>query len=276
MAEIAVTGVTGNLGRIVIEDLFTRVGPAHLIAVARTPGKAADLTERGLEVRHGDYDDAGSLDRALAGVRTLLLVSSPDLAPGVRVAQHRTVIAAAARAGVRRLVYTSGIGAGDGQAFAGDHTATERALGESGLSYTVLRNALYSEAFIGTALAQASRTGEVTSATEGRTLNTARLRDLALAASAALTGAEHDNATYELRGPSWTYADLTETLADVLGRPVAHREVTDAEAGWLGAVFPLVRAGALTGTGPDLERLLGRPATGLHDTVTALIERQAG
>ncbi|GAA2097575.1 NAD(P)H-binding protein [Actinomadura alba] len=275
MAEIAVTGATGNLGRIVIEDLLTRVGPEDLIAIARTPGKAADLTERGLEVRHGDYGDAGSLDGALAGVRTLLLVSSPDLTPGVRVVQHRAVIDAAARAGVRRLVYTSGIGAGDGLDFGADHSATEQALEKSGLTRTVLRNALYSEAFLGTALAQASRTGEVTSATEGQRLSTARLRDLALAASAALTGDGHENATYDLYGPLWTYAELAETLSGVLGKPVAHREVTDAEAGWLGALFPLVRSGALTRTGGDLERLLGRPPAGLHETVTALIERQA-
>lgn len=276
MAKIAVTGVTGNLGRIVIEALLDRVAPDDLIAVARTPGKAADFIARGVDVRHGDYDDAGSLDTALAGVDVLLLVSSPDLAPGVRLTQHRTVISAAAGAGVRRVVYTSGIGAGggDGQALAADHIDTERALGDSGLGFTVLRNALYSEAFLGTALAQASRTGEVTSATDGRPLNTARLRDLALAASSALTGSGHDNATYELYGPLWTYAELADVLAGVLGKPVSHREVTDADAGWLGSLFPLVRSGAFSRTGPDLERLLGRPPAGPHDTLTALVERQ--
>ncbi|MDP9842538.1 NAD(P)H-binding protein [Streptosporangium lutulentum] len=246
------------------------------VAIARTPDKTADLTGRGVEVRRGDYDDAASLDTALKGVDLLLLVSGSDLTPGVRVVQHRTVLERAVRAGVRHVVYTSGIGAENGQGFSADHAATEEMIGESGLTYTLLRNTFYSEAFVATALAQAKETGEIVSSTEGRPLNTARLRDLALAAGAVLSGSGHDNAIYELRGPLWTYPELAEALARVLRRPVTCREVTDAEAGWLGSLFPMVRAGAFAQTGPDLSRLLGRPATGLEDTITAFAERAGG
>ncbi|MGW0591134.1 NAD(P)H-binding protein [Streptosporangium sp. NPDC002607] len=276
MTRIAVTGVTGNLGRLVVEDLLAKVPPGDLVALARTPEKAADLPGRGVEVRRGDHDDAACLDAALQGIEVLLLVSGPDMTPGVRVRQHRTVIDRAVRAGVRRIVYTSAAGAENGQGPAADHTATERALRESGTAYTVLRNALYSEAFLGTALAQARQTGEITSSTGGRPLNTARLRDLALAASAALTGAGHENATYELHGPLWTYPELAVALTRVLGSPVGYREITDAEAGWLGSLFPAVRAGALAATGPDLARLLGRPAAGLEETAAALAARMGG
>ncbi|MFI6454539.1 NAD(P)H-binding protein [Streptosporangium amethystogenes] len=276
MTRIAVTGVTGNLGRLVVEDLLAKVPPGDLVALARTPEKAADLPGRGVEVRRGDHDDAVSLDAALQGIEVLLLVSGPDMTPGVRLRQHRTVIDRAVRAGVRRIVYTSAAGAENGQGPAADHPATEEALHTSGTAYTVLRNALYSEAFLGTALAQARQTGEITSSTGGRPLNTARLRDLALAASAALTGAGHENATYELYGPLWTYPELAVALARVLGGPVGYREVTDAEAGWLGSLFPAVRAGALAATGPDLARLLGRPAAGLEETAAALAARMGG
>ncbi|MGI8330836.1 NAD(P)H-binding protein [Actinomadura scrupuli] len=274
MTKIAVTGVTGNLGRIALEDLLTRTAPGEVVAIARTPGKAADLTERGVTVRHGDYDDAASLDTAFAGVEVLLLVSGPDVTPGVRVAQHQTAVTAAVRAGVKRIVYTSAVGAEAGTGFLADHTATEEAIVRSGLSHTFLRNAFYTEAFVGTALAQARETGEVTSSTSGRPLNTATLRDLALAAAATLTGSEHDNVIYELRGPLWTYPELADTLTRALGRPIPHREVTDAEAGRLGSLFPIVRAGAFARTGPDLPRLLGRPATGLDAAVTALLRRR--
>ncbi|MEV0754057.1 NAD(P)H-binding protein [Streptosporangium sp. NPDC050280] len=273
---IAVTGVTGNLGRLVIEDLLARVPARDLVALARTPKKAEDLLGGGVEVRHCDHDDAASVDAALAGIEVLLLVSGPDMTPGVRVRQHRTVVDAAVRAGVLRVVYTSAVGAEDGRGPVADHTATERALREAGPAYTVLRNALYSEAFLGAALAQAGKEGEITSSTAGRPLNTARFRDLALAASAALTGSGHENATYELLGPLWTYPELAEVLTRVLGRPIEHREITDAEAGWLGGVFPAVRAGALAATGSDLARLLGRPPSGLEETVTALVARTAG
>ncbi|WP_245966245.1 NAD(P)H-binding protein [Sphaerisporangium album] len=273
MTKIALTGVTGNLGRIAVEDLLGRAGPAGVVALARTPEKAAPLAARGVEVRHADYDLPDTLDGALAGVEVLLLVSGPDLTPGVRVAQHQAVVERAVRAGVRRIVYTSALGADDGEGFAADHGVTEKAIAASGLSYTFLRNALYSEAFVGAALAQARQIGTVTSSTGGRPLNTARLRDLALAASAALTGTGHENAVYELRGPLWTYPELAEALAAALGGPVGYREVTDAEAGWLGALAPMVRAGALAETGPDLERLLGRPATDLPGTIAALLAR---
>lgn len=271
MGKIAVTGVTGNLGRVVVEDLLGRVEPGDVVAIARTPEKAAHLAACGAEVRFGDYDEPASLDGALAGVEVLLLVSGPDLTPGVRVAQHLAVVERAARAGVRRLVYTSGIGAEEGQGFAADHTATEKAVVESGLAHTFLRNALYSEAFLGAALAEARGSGTVTSSTAGGPLNTARLRDLALAASAALTGTGHENATYELRGPLWTYPELAGVLSRALSEPVAYREVSDAEAGWLGSLAPAVRAGAFARTGPDLARLLGRPPASLEDTVTALL-----
>ncbi|MEV4750588.1 NAD(P)H-binding protein [Streptosporangium sp. NPDC049248] len=279
MTRIAVTGVTGNLGRLVVEDLLAKVPPGDLVALARTPEKAADLPGRGVEVRRGDHDDAVSLDAALKGIEVLFLVSGPDMTPGVRLRQHRTVIDRAVRAGVRRIVYTGAAGAENDPVVGGpaaDHTATEKALHESGTAYTVLRNALYSEAFLGTALAQARQTGEITSSTGGRPLNTARLRDLALAASAALTGAGHEKATYELYGPLWTYPELAAALARVLGGPVGYREVTDAEAGWLGSLFPAVRAGALATTGPDLARLLGRPAAGLEETAAALAARMGG
>lgn len=120
------TGVTGNLGRLVIEDLLTRVPPRDLVALARTPEKAGDLPGRGVEVRHCDHDDAASVDAALAGVGVLLLVSGSDMTPGIRVRQHRTVVDAAVRAGVRRVVYTGGAGAEDGRLSVTDRSARGR------------------------------------------------------------------------------------------------------------------------------------------------------
>ena len=90
-------------------------------------------------------------------------------------------------------------------------TATEEAIVRSGLRHTLLRNAFYTEAFAGAALAETREAGEVTSSTSSRPQNTATLRDLALAAAATLTGSEHDNVIYELRGPLWTYPEPAES-----------------------------------------------------------------
>lgn len=112
---VVLTGVTGKLGRVVVEDLLTRVPAAELAVMVRDSRKAADLAERGVEVRSGDYADPPSLRTAFAGADVLLFVSSSDTTPGVRPLQHANVIAAAKATGVGRIVYTSIIGAGPGR-----------------------------------------------------------------------------------------------------------------------------------------------------------------
>jgi NAD(P)H dehydrogenase (quinone) len=106
MVTYAVTGASGHLGRLTIQELLDRaVPPSQIVAVVRALGKAADLAARGVEVREADYSRPEALDAALAGVERLLLVSSSEV--GHRVAQHTNVIQAAKTAGASRIVYTS-------------------------------------------------------------------------------------------------------------------------------------------------------------------------
>jgi NAD(P)H dehydrogenase (quinone) len=216
---IVVTGVTGRLGRIVVEDLLGRVPAGDLAAVARSPEKAADLAGRGVAVRHGDYDDADSLRAAFAGADVLLFVSGSDVTPGVRPRQHAAVVAAAAAAGVGRVVYTSAVHAQDGPGFLADHGVTENLLRDSGVPHTVLRNTFYTEALVDPGLRDAVAAGELRGADGGVPVNFATIRDLGLAASATLTGDGHDGAVYELRGPLWTVADLARTTGEVGAHP---------------------------------------------------------
>ncbi|HEV7468399.1 MAG TPA: NAD(P)H-binding protein [Pseudonocardia sp.] len=269
---IVVTGVTGNLGRVVVEDLLTRVPADQLAAVARTPEKAADLTGRGVDVRAGDYDDPASLEAAFAGADVVLLVSSPDVTPGTRARQHGNAITAAKAAGVGRIVYTSAIKADSGPGFLTDHAATEQLLRESGLTSTVLRNSFYSDFFVNPGVVKAAvEAGEVVSADGGKALNTATIRDFGLAASAVLTGSDHDDACHELRGPLWTYDDLAAVIAEESGTTVVHREIPLAEAGEGAFIAQLVSDGFFAEPSDALERLLGRPATGIRELVRAAL-----
>ncbi|RMW09710.1 hypothetical protein ALO97_04018 [Pseudomonas syringae pv. tagetis] len=102
---IVVTGATGQLGRIVIEQLLRRVPAAQIVAAVRSPEKAADLSARGIQVRQADYSQPSSLDSAFAGADKVLLISSSEI--GQRLPQHQAVIDAAKRAGVKLLAYTS-------------------------------------------------------------------------------------------------------------------------------------------------------------------------
>lgn len=265
---IGITGVTGNLGRVVIEDLLTRVPASELVAVARTPEKAADLAERGVEVRAGDYDDPASLRTAFAGVDVLLLVSSPDIVnPGARPRHHGNAIDAAKAAGVGRIVYTSAIGAQDGQGFLADHTTTEGLLRDSGVPHTVLRNTFYMEALVNPGLRDAVATGDLKAADNGVPVNFATIRDLGVAAAATLTGDGHTGTVYELRGALWPVAELAATVAEVAGSPVAYRAVPAEELGAIAFVHQIIASGLFAEPATDLDKLLGRPATTMREAV---------
>ncbi|WP_032709320.1 NAD(P)H-binding protein, partial [Pseudomonas syringae] len=102
---IVVTGATGQLGRLVIEQLLARVPAEHIVAAVRSPEKAADLSAKGVQVRHADYSQPSTLDSAFAGADKVLLISSSEI--GQRFSQHKAVIDAAKRTGVKLLAYTS-------------------------------------------------------------------------------------------------------------------------------------------------------------------------
>ena len=264
---ITVTGVTGKLGGIVLDDLRSRVPADQIVAVARTPEKV----DAGVEVRRGDYDDPASLRAAFAGADVLLLVSSPDVTPGVRPRQHGNAISAAVEAGVGRIVYTSAVHAKDGPAFLRDHGATEDLLAASGVPFTLRRNTFYEEALVNPGLREAVAAGELLGADKGVPVNFATLRDLALAASAALTGDGHAGAVHELRGPLWTVAELAATLTEVAGTPVAYRAVDSASLGPAAFVHDLIAEGLFREPSEDLAKLLGRDPTSLRDAVAAAL-----
>jgi NAD(P)H dehydrogenase (quinone) len=143
---IAITGASGQLGRAAINLLKARAPSTAIIALARETAKVADL---GVEARAFDYTlPAATLAHALAGVETLVLISSSEF--NDRVGQHRNVIEAAAAAGVERIIYTSILKADASPLMiAQDHRATEAIIAASGLRATVLRNGWYSENWTG-------------------------------------------------------------------------------------------------------------------------------
>lgn len=274
---IAITGATGQLGRLVVAGLKTRTSAANLVALARTPAKGADL---GVALRAADYADPAALRGALRGVDTLLLVSSSEV--GQRVAQHRNVIDAAQAAGVRRIVYTSLLRADTSPlSLAGEHIETERMLKACGVAYTVLRNGWYTENYTGSIQGALAGGAILGSAGEGRISSAARA-DYAEAAVAVLTGAGHENKTYELAGDAaYTLADLAAEVSRQAGRPIAYRNLPEAEYAGALAGFGLPPAlaaaiaswdtgasqDALFDAGRQLSRLIGRPTTPLGASV---------
>jgi NAD(P)H dehydrogenase (quinone) len=264
---ITVTGATGNLGSAVVAKLLDVVPANEVAVVVRDPAKVADLAERGVDVRTGDYDDPASLATAFAGTDVLLLVSSPDTTPGVRPRQHGNAVDAAKAAGVGRIVYTSAIGADDGQGFLADHTTTEALIRDSGVPYTFLRNSFYLHFLVNPGLAH---TDEVLGATQGKQINFVGIPDLADATVAALTGDGLANTVHELRGQVFTLDELAATVAEATGRPVTYREVPSAELE-AGFVHDLIASGLFAEPSADLEKLAGHPPVSLKAAVSAAL-----
>ncbi len=280
MTTYAVTGATGHLGRLVVADLLARGVPAaDVVALARTPDRAADL---GVAVRHADYSDPTTLPAALAGVDALLLISGNEL--GRRLTQHGAVIEAAKAAGVDRVVYTS-VARADTVAnpLAPEHRGTEELLRDSGLPYTVLRNNWYFENHTGR-LPQYLERGEVTGLSADAHMGAAARADYAVAAAAALLDPPRHGTVLELAGPGFTLAGLAAAITEVTGTTVVYRDVTPTELGaalrasgadegtadFLVALEQAAARGDLDVRTDDLERLLGRPPVPLHEVLRAL------
>ncbi|SFG43051.1 NAD(P)H dehydrogenase (quinone) [Duganella sp. CF458] len=280
---IVVTGASGALGQLVVQGLLEKVPAAQIVAAVRDPGKVAHLAARGVQVRRADYTDPASLDSALAGADRVLLVSGNEV--GKRVPQHRAVVDAAKRAGVKLLAYTSILRADTSTLrLAEEHVATEAAIRNSGLAYSLLRNGWYFENFGGRIQGAAQRGEMVGSAGDGR-ISAAARADYAAAAVAVLT-AEAPQQVYELAGStSFTLAELTAEAARQAGKAAAYRELPQADfAAVLAGVgvpapWPELLAdsdagsarGDLFDDGKALEKLIGRPTRSLSQAVEAAL-----
>ncbi len=282
---IVVTGATGQLGQLVVDGLLKTVPAAEIAVSVRNTEKAAGLAARGVQVRAADYTDPESLTGAFAGADTVLLISGSEV--GQREAQHRNVVEAAKQAGVGHLVYTSVLRADTSTlGLAGEHKATEQAIRDSGIPFTLLRNGWYTENYA-VALAQAAESGAlIGSARDGKVASATRA-DYADAAVAVLTGDGHQCKVYELAGDErWTFPELAAELSKAAGREVTyqdlpteqHREVlvsAGVPADFASALVSYdqgIATGQLDdGTG-QLRALIGRPTTPLSEAVPAILK----
>ena len=282
MPIYAITGASGQLGRLAVQELLALGVPASdVVAVVRTPSKTTDLAERGVQVREGDYDRPETLGAALTGVDRLLLVSSSE--PGRRVAHHTNVIEAAKAAGVSRIVYTSMLNVDTTtNPLAGEHGDTERALRAAGVPFTLLRNGWYTENYTGQ-IDQYLERGEILGAADSGKISAASRQDYATAAAAALLQDEEGNRTFELGGPAFSLPEFARVISEVSGVPVTYRDLPVEEyvsslqqagldgetARFVAALDASIAHGDLETHSEDLVRLLGRPVTPLTDVVRA-------
>lgn len=289
--KIIVSGASGQLGGLVIEELLARkVAPENLILVSRTPDTEhlKSYAARGASVRYGDFGDPRSLDAAYRGGTRMLLISVNG-GGGSRPDLHKAAIDAAVRAGVEQIAYTSYVNADryTGSILAPDHRRTETILEESGVAWTFLRNQIYANGLPDQAV-QIVREGKlVTHTPEARVAYVTR-EDCAAAAAAVLTTSGHENKAYNITGPDGVGPrELAAMAGEISGKPIElvvmseaeyRRSLADggmAEPGINGAIAfaaeldsPLLREPSTA-----VAELTGRPATSVRSLLLADRER---
>jgi uncharacterized protein YbjT (DUF2867 family) len=269
---ILVTGATGNVGSAAVRLL---AGRHPVRALVRDPSR---VPGRNVEIVTGDFDRPDTLDAAMGGVDTVLLVS-----PAVP-AQEIAVIDSAVRQGVSHIVKVTSKASADspvdrrrGQAQIEAHLET------TGLAYTLLRSNAYMQNLLALAPMIRQTGGFVMSAGDGQ-VGMIDARDVAaVAAAVAAAPKEHAGQTYWLTGPSLiSYADVARELSAALGHAVGYRRISPAEhrAAMIAAgvpesvatsnaqAFGLIAEGDAAWLSDDVKSITGTPPRPLRSFIT--------
>lgn len=284
--KILVTGATGGFGGRVIETLLTSIPTEQVIASVRDLSKAQHLIAKGIEVRQADFSDSSSLDKAFNGIDKVLIISTTEPNNDKRIEQHINAVNAAKKANVKQILYTSGTKADTTTLAMGlAHKATEKAIIESGIPYTILRNNMYLETEFNTVRACLSSAPIITNAGVGK-IGFALRKDYADAAATVLIEDSHENKIYELSGKPTNYEELAVEIGKAIGKNIPVKHVNDEEfatflkgAGIPEVMIPMltatksaVKGGVLHVESNDLEMLLKRPVTPTCKGIEMLVE----
>ncbi|MBA2813748.1 NAD(P)H-binding protein [Streptomyces sp. KM273126] len=286
---ITVTAATGQLGRLVLEELLARGLPAdQIVAAVRTPEKAADLAGRGIHVREADYDKPATLASAFTGAGRLLCISSNEF--GRQAEQHANVIRAAKEAGATALIYTSYLNAdSSGIAMAEPHARTEELIRASGIPYAILRNGSYIENYTAN-LGMWLQYGTVIGSAGDGKISGATRADLAAAAALVTADQPMNNRIHELGGSAFTMSDLAAETTAQTGTTVTYADMPQAEYSKTLASVGLPQfltdaiadssAGAARGAwytdSRELQNLLGRPTTSVKEAIGQALAQHQG
>lgn len=270
---ILVTGATGHLGSAIANQLVKET-PANSIAIlARDAEKAADLKSKGIEVRIGDFDTPDALNEALKGVNKVVLISGTD--PVHRFQQHKNVVDAAKKNGVKRIVYTSvtieDLTTSDNQFLMQSHFQTEDYIKESGLSYTFFRNNLYADTILMFAGENPFETGIALPTGNGK-VGFALRREIGEAIANDLLNNYTENKVYEITGSdAYSYADVASELSNLSGKTVTYTDIdsNSYEAFLLKVGVPEHFVAVFTAFAKDIKN-------SQHQKVTSDLERLLG
>ena len=275
--KIAVTAANGQLGSAIVNHLINEIGAENVVGIVRSPEKARHL---GIELRKASYDDAEAYIEALKGVDKVLLISGMG-DPKDRIPQHRNVINAARANGLSKIVYTSIVGAEEGNNFSpivNSNRQTEQDIRDSGLDYAIGRNGIYIEPDLEYIDTYLNDGGIRNCAGDGKCSYTSR-SELGFAYTKMLVEDAHNGQTYNLIGEAISQAELANKINQAYGTSLSFESMSvedytkerKAELGdFLGTVIAGIYEGIHDGkydVSSDYEKAAGRP----HRSATEII-----
>ena len=278
--RIVVSGASGQIGGLVVEELLDRgIWPENLILVSRTPLELERYAALGASTRFGDFLQPESLDTAYQGGDRLLLISlnsnnRDPRDPARRAELHQVAIDAAVAAGVQHIVYTSFVDADNNVSpIAVAHRATETALRESGITWTILRNQWYADRLVGEAARMVADGGALVLPVDPGTAYVTR-EDCAVAVAVALMNEGHENRAYEITGPALVrMSELAAVASEISGV-----EIEVSVAGPADEVRDAPPSGGTLST--HFREITGEPGTTARDLLEvnrgALLAAQGG
>jgi NAD(P)H dehydrogenase (quinone) len=274
MGKILVTGASGFIGKRTLQHLLKRQPANQLVGLVRDPSKAEDLIAQGIELRQGDYLQPETLAQAFKGIDKVMLVSTHAFTD--RLTAHGNAVDAAAKAGVKHIVYMPILRKPNStfvmKEITNEDLFTEEKILASGIPYTFARHPLFLDQIATYIGAKAQDTGVRVTAGSGK-FSPAVRDDLAAAHAAILSEEGHENKSYRLTGePLISFSDIANILTDLHGSKVPYKVVSDEEYikikvadGWpdFVASFALtwvhgINAGEWEEQTGDLEKLIGR------------------
>lgn len=283
--KILVTGATGKLGSSVINTLLKKIPGDQITVLVRKQETVTEMQLKGLKAFLGSYDDVDSLETAMKGIGKVLLISSTD--EGDRMRQHKNVIDAAKKTGVSCIAYTSRSLQNKETLVNNlmlEHFETEEYIMQSGLQYTIFRNALYMDVlplFVGK---QVFERGIFQPAGKGKVAFALR-KEMGEAIANVLLEESCENKTYSFTGSqAYSFDDVAIALSNLCGKQIEYTSLeTHAFKEKLKATgLPEqviqkiidfntdIKNDQEAGITSDLEDILGRKPTGLTEGLKVL------
>lgn len=279
--KIGITGATGQLGKLIVEQLKKEVGKDSIVALVRNTEKGKEL---GIETRPFDYNKPEALTEQLKGIDRLLLISANEI--GKRTKQHKNVINAAKNAGTKWIVYTSILHADSTTVnLAGEHLETEKLLKDSGIDFTILRNGWYTENYTSSIEGALAGGAFIGSAGSGK-ISSAPRADYAEAAAIVLSDESYKGKVFELAGDNaYTLGDLAAEISKQKNMTIPYKNLPEAEYARILESFNMPKdyadaiaswdisasKGDLFDNSKQLSKLIGRPTTPMAETVKSAL-----